>query len=83
MSELANIIDRLSVELRITRNHQENLEGITQKKEIDIGEDPSLDIDPILEEDMMITDIGVGDRYDRSNSRERCDRYKTEYRSNS
>ena len=44
-------------ELRITRNHQENLEGITLKKEIDIGKDPILEIDPILEEGMMKTDM--------------------------
>ena len=37
--------------MRITRNHQEHLEGITQKKEIDIEENP------ILEENMMITHI--------------------------
>ena len=58
---MANNIDRLSVsqqELRITRNHQENLEEITQKKEIDKGEDPILEIDPILEEHMMKSDIG-------------------------
>ena len=38
--------------MRITRNHQENLEGITQKTETDIGKDP------ILEEGMMKIDIG-------------------------
>ena len=41
----------------ITRNPQENLEGITRKTEIDIGEDPILEIDPILEEGMMRIDI--------------------------
>ena len=41
----------------ITGNPQENLEGITQKTEIDIGEDPILEIDPIIEVGMMRTDI--------------------------
>ena len=56
MSELANNIDRLSVRVEDYKKNQENLEGITQKKEIDIGEDPILEIDPILEEGMMKTD---------------------------
>ena len=48
MSELANSIYRLSVRVEDYKKSSENLEGITQKKEIDKGEDPILEIDPIL-----------------------------------
>ena len=54
MSELANNIDRLSVRVEGYKKSPSNLEGITQRKEIDIGDNPILEIDPILEEGMMI-----------------------------
>ena len=57
MSELANNIDRLSVRAQDYKKSPRKSRRAYSEKEIDIGEDPILEIDPFLEEGMMITDI--------------------------